>query len=115
LDPVLVELPTAAAARGYKAFLYNFAVEHRLPGHFDWPLRVDLRDLRSCWPSRSRFQIPCRVMQRSGLGFLVVCLINAAGLMLARFSARAGELGVRRALGASRWDICCSVSWKRQS
>jgi putative ABC transport system permease protein len=41
------------------------------------------------------------------LGFLFVCLINAVGLMLARFSGRAGELGVRRALGASRWHIFC--------
>ena len=40
-------------------------------------------------------------------GFLIVCLINAVGLMLARFSGRAGELGVRRALGASRWSIFC--------
>ncbi len=37
--------------------------------------------------------------------FLVVCLVNAVGLMLARFSARAGDYGIRRALGATRSDI----------
>jgi len=37
--------------------------------------------------------------------FLVVCLINAAALMLAKFMGRAGEFGVRRALGASRREI----------
>ena len=47
-----------------------------------------------------------RVSSVVAFGFLIVCLINAAGLMLAKFSARAGELGVRRAMGASRWDIC---------
>jgi putative ABC transport system permease protein len=34
-------------------------------------------------------------------GFLAVCLASASGLMLAKDFARAGELGVRRALGAS--------------
>ena len=38
-------------------------------------------------------------------GFLLVCLINAVGLMLAKFSSRAVELSVRRALGASRTDL----------
>jgi putative ABC transport system permease protein len=39
------------------------------------------------------------------LGFLVLCLVNTVGLLLAKFSVRASEIGVRRALGASRADI----------
>src|SRR6185312_9480897 len=35
-------------------------------------------------------------------GFLLVCLVNTVGLMLAKFLRRSGELSVRRALGASR-------------
>jgi putative ABC transport system permease protein len=35
-------------------------------------------------------------------GFLLVCLVNTVGLMLAKFMRRSAELGVRRALGASR-------------
>ena len=38
-------------------------------------------------------------------GFLFVCLVNAVGLMLAKFMSRAGETGVRRALGATRRAI----------
>jgi putative ABC transport system permease protein len=38
-------------------------------------------------------------------GFLLVCLVNTVGLLLAKFSARAGEIGVRRALGATRPEI----------
>ena len=38
-------------------------------------------------------------------GFLVVCLVNAVGLLLAKFSGRATELALRRALGASRGAI----------
>jgi putative ABC transport system permease protein len=38
-------------------------------------------------------------------GFLVLCLVNTIGLLLAKFSVRAPEVGIRRALGASRTDI----------
>lgn len=39
------------------------------------------------------------------LGFLVLCLVNTIGLLLAKFSVRAPEVGIRRALGASRKEI----------
>jgi putative ABC transport system permease protein len=38
-------------------------------------------------------------------GFLALCLVNTIGLLLAKFSSRAPEVGVRRALGASKSDI----------
>jgi putative ABC transport system permease protein len=48
--------------------------------------------------------VPSDVRLQNGLafGFLLVCLVNTVGLMLAKFMRRAAELGVRRALGASR-------------
>src|SRR5690606_17047394 len=39
------------------------------------------------------------------LGFLLLCLVNAAGLLLAKCLRRSQEIGVRRSLGASRMDI----------
>ncbi|MGO4776670.1 ABC transporter permease, partial [Lysobacter sp. 2RAB21] len=38
-------------------------------------------------------------------GFLLVCLLNTVGLLLAKFLRRSGEIGVRRALGATRRAI----------
>ena len=38
-------------------------------------------------------------------GFLLLCLVNTIGLLLAKFSVRASEVGIRRALGATRRDI----------
>ncbi len=37
--------------------------------------------------------------------FLAICLFNTVGLLLAKFLRRAGEIGVRRALGASRHAV----------
>jgi hypothetical protein len=51
-------------------------------------------------------------------GFLLVCLLNTVGLLLAKFMRRSGEIGVRRALGASRaqssrstWSRPASSAW----
>jgi putative ABC transport system permease protein len=46
-----------------------------------------------------------RVSTIAAFGFLVVCLVNATGLMLAMLDRRAGELSIRRAVGASRGQI----------
>jgi putative ABC transport system permease protein len=35
-------------------------------------------------------------------GVLLICMINTVGLMVAKFLRKAGEIAVRRALGASR-------------
>ncbi len=39
--------------------------------------------------------------------FLTVCLVNILGLLLTKFLKRAPEVGVRRAIGASRQHIFC--------
>ena len=38
-------------------------------------------------------------------GFLMLCIVNTMGLLLAKFSTRAAEVGVRRALGAGQGAI----------
>ena len=100
-----VELPTAAAVRDYRSFLYNYAAQQKQSGRFNWPTRVELHDVRAWMVLEKVVPDEARVTTFIGIGFLVVCLINAIGLMLAKFSGRTAELGVRRALGGSRTDI----------
>jgi putative ABC transport system permease protein len=42
-------------------------------------------------------------------GFLLLCMANAAGLLLARCLRDAGEIGIRRALGASRRNVVAQI------
>jgi putative ABC transport system permease protein len=100
-----VELPTAAEARDYASFLRNYADEQRQLGRFHWPARVELRNVEE-WLTYMNVVPPAvRAISFVADGFLVVCLINAVGLLLAKFSSRARELALRRALGASRGAI----------
>ena len=99
------ELPDAAAVRDYRTFLYDYAAEQRQLGRFHWAPRAALHDVNDWMAIEIKVPNTLRVSRVVALGFLAVCLVNVIGLMLARFSGRAAELGVRRALGASRRDI----------
>jgi putative ABC transport system permease protein len=53
-----------------------------------------------------------RVATWVAIGFLVVCMVNAMALMLARSSRRAAEFSLRRALGASRRNLFLQGIWE---
>ncbi len=99
------ELPTTADAEKYRTYLNNYAAEQQRVGRFHWPPHTQLRDVVE-W-LRYRHVVPneVRILILVSFGFLLVCLMNAMGLMLAKIMGRAGDIGVRRALGASRAAI----------
>ena len=100
-----VELPTAEDVARYHRFLDNYADEQRRNGRWSWPARTELRAVMP-W-LRYNHVVPgeIRVLVLVSFGFLAVCLLNAAGLMLAKLMGRSQDIGVRRALGASRGAI----------
>jgi putative ABC transport system permease protein len=99
------ELPTAADAARYRAFLNNYAADQQRAGRFHWPARTRLRDVREWLNYNHAVSDEVRILVLVSFSFLAVCLLNAMGLMLAKIMARAGDIGVRRALGASRAAI----------
>jgi putative ABC transport system permease protein len=100
-----VELPSAAAAGDYRAFLSNYAAQQRLSGRFHWPDRVELHDVRDWMLLNKVVSDEAKMNTLIGVGVLAVCLLNAIGLMLAKLASREVDLGIRRALGGSRRDI----------
>lgn len=100
-----VELPTAAAVRNYRVFIQNYAAEQQRTGRFSWRPRTALRNVRQWLGYHHVVSSEVRILVAASFSFLFVCLLNAMGLMLAKFMARAGSFGVRRALGANRVAI----------
>lgn len=102
---VWAELPTHTDAARYLQYLRNYSAEQQRIGRFDWPPNFRLRNLRQ-WMEIERVVPKASTLSLIvALSFLAICLVNVVGLMLARFMRRAPEIGVRRALGASRGAI----------
>ncbi|HTV77525.1 MAG TPA: ABC transporter permease [Steroidobacteraceae bacterium] len=99
------ELPTAGQVRNFRAWLLNYAAEQRQLGRFHWPPRVDLHDVVDWLVYNQVVPGAVRAISLVADSFLVVCLLNAVGVMLARFASRGKEFGLRRALGASRRNV----------
>ena len=100
-----VELDSAAQAGDFKAYLDNYSEQQRAAGRFERPANTRLRDVMDWLDYNHVVPGDVRLQMWLAFGFLLVCLVNTIGLMLAKFLRRSGEIGVRRALGASRGDI----------
>ena len=99
------ELPTPADVESYRTYLNNYATEQQHLGRFHWPAHTKIRDVREWLAYRHVVSDEVRILVLVSFSFLLVCLLNAMGLMLAKIMGRAGDIGVRRALGASRQAI----------
>ncbi len=100
-----VELESPGEATAYRDYLVNYSDQQRAAGRFERPTNVRLRNVME-WLEFNRV-VPSDVVMQLwlGFGFLLVCLVNTVGLLLAKFLRRGSEIGVRRALGASRRAI----------
>jgi putative ABC transport system permease protein len=101
----MVQLDDAAAVNAYKQYLDGYAREQQRSGRFTWPANNRLRDLPAWLEARHVVPTDTKISLLVAIGLLVVCLVNTAGLLLAKFLRRSGEIGVRRALGAPRSAI----------
>ncbi|HEU0196561.1 MAG TPA: FtsX-like permease family protein, partial [Nevskiaceae bacterium] len=100
-----VELDNPAAVARYRHFLESYAADQQKAGRFAWAPNVRLHDVMQWLDFRQVVPPESRISLLVALGFFVICLVNTIGLLLAKFMRRAGEIGVRRALGASRREI----------
>ena len=100
-----VELPDATAVARYRNTLHNYAADQERAGRFHWPPHTQLRDVRQWLVYQHVVSDEVRILVLVSFSFLLVCMLNAMGLMLAKIVGRAGEIGVRRALGADRRAI----------
>jgi putative ABC transport system permease protein len=99
-----VQLDSDEAVAGYKSFLDGYVKQQVALGRFQ-RTETSLLDLMGYL--RQEQVVPDDVRLQAGLafGFLLICVVNTVGLLLAKCLRRSQEIGVRRALGATRKEI----------
>ncbi|OGO81077.1 MAG: ABC transporter substrate-binding protein, partial [Chromatiales bacterium RIFOXYA1_FULL_46_5] len=100
-----VELPTAQDKEAYFSFMNAYAKEQHQYGRFARTDNNKLRDVMQWLENQQVVSDDASMMMAMSLMFLLVCLLNTVGLLLAKFLGKASEIGVRQALGASRNDL----------
>ena len=100
-----VQLDTPAQVASFHQYLVNYSDQQRASGRYQRPTNVRLRDVMAWLDFNKVVPGDVRLQLWLAFGFLLVCLLNTVGLLLAKFLRRSSEIGVRRALGASRRAI----------
>lgn len=101
-----VQLDDEAAVNQYRDFLIGYMTEQQKLGRFNREkLGYGLRDVNAWLDYRNVVSEDNEILVALSFMFLAVCLANILGLLLAKFMRRAPEVGVRRALGASKRQV----------
>ncbi|MBI3230872.1 MAG: ABC transporter permease [Burkholderiales bacterium] len=99
------ELASAADAPQLQNYLNAYVSEQKKLGRLQRPDAVKIYDVMQWMELLNVVKSDSKLTVWLAFGFLALCLVNTMGLLLAKFSVRASEVGVRRALGASRAEI----------
>ncbi len=100
-----VELHGAEEKQNYLAFLDAYAESQKALGRFARPLNNRLNNVTEWMEIEGVVADDVQVLLGLAVLFLAVCLLNTVGLILAKVMRRAGDISLRRALGASRRAI----------
>jgi putative ABC transport system permease protein len=99
------ELPNPESVRAYRSFVDAYVTEQKKHGRFPHPLNNRVTPVLDLMAELKVVPPQTKALAVISLLFLVVAALNLIGLFLGKFLARASTVGVRRALGASRWTI----------
>lgn len=99
------ETRTGADRPSLQNWLDGYAAEQRKLGRLTRNAKNRLFDVEQWLVHQKVVENDSRLQVYLSFGFLLLCLVNTVGLLLAKFSVRAAEVGIRRALGASRRAI----------
>jgi putative ABC transport system permease protein len=89
----------------YMAWLNAYVEQQKEFGRFPRPLNNRLSNVMEWMEIQEVVDDDARVMLGLSMLFLMVCLLNTIGLLLAKFLGKSGDIGLRRALGASRTNL----------
>lgn len=96
------EFRNEAEREDYVSFLDAYVADQKELGRFPRPLDNRATPLMELQQEIGNVPTEAQVLLGLSVIFLAVCLLNTLGLLLAKFLGKANEIGIRRALGASR-------------
>ena len=99
------ELRTPAERQSYLEYLTQYSVAQHAAGRFKREPNPRLHPVMEWLSVKHVVPSDVRLQLWLAFGFLAVCLVNTVGLLLAKCLRRSAEIGVRRALGASKRAI----------
>ena len=99
------ELDSASDRDAYGDYIAAYIGDQKKLNRYPRPVNYKLYNVMEWLDHQGVVGKDSRLQSWLALGFLLVCLVNTVGLLLAKFTARTGEIGVRRALGAPRREI----------
>ena len=99
------ELETPQQAAEYQEFLVNYINDQKSLGRFKRPTKAFISDVMTWMDVMQVVSKDNRVLMRLSFLFLLVCVLNTVGLLLAKFLGKAPEVALRRAMGASQGAV----------
>jgi putative ABC transport system permease protein len=99
------ELASASDRPALQAWLDGYAADQRRGGRLERKAPNQLFDVMEWMEFLEVVRADNKLAVWLSFGFLLLCVVNTMGLLLAKFSTRAAEVGVRRALGAGQGAI----------
>ncbi len=100
-----VQLDSQEQKSSFESWIVAYITEQKKLGRFGRPLGYRLRSVMEWLKFQKVVPQEVNALVIISLLFLLVCSVNLIGILLGKFLARAPEIGVRRALGASRGQI----------
>jgi len=100
-----VQLDTAGKVAAYRRYLDDYAAQQQALGRIKLGNNNRMRSLMEWLDFNGVVPNDVKLQTLLAFAFLVICLCNVVGLLLAKFLRRGGEIGLRRALGASRRTV----------
>ncbi|MDH5259978.1 MAG: ABC transporter permease [Gammaproteobacteria bacterium] len=97
-----VELSSASERDNYMQFLNDYVEQQKTLGRFPREVNNRLSTPAEWMVNREAVDDTVNVLLSLAVLFLIVCLLNTIGLLLAKVMRRTSDISLRRALGASK-------------
>ncbi len=96
------EIHDAEQAREYQDYLNSYTLEQRELGRFPRPINNFMNPVMEWMDINNVVSTDNKVLVRLSALFLLVCILNTVGILLAKFTGKSSEIALRRAMGADK-------------